>query len=407
MFEPAVWQSKLKAIEEAGLKRDTFTLDSPQGRQVSIAGESFLNFASNDYLGLANHPQVAEAARSAITNFGVGSGASHKVCGHSREHDLLQAELAEFTGRDKALLFSTGYMANLAVISALCSSKSLVLQDKLNHASLLDGGKLAGARSQRFLHADISSLNTTYARLTAKTAFDQTLVVTDGVFSMDGDVAPLLELSHFCDANNALLMVDDAHGLGVLGESGRGSVDAAGLSQEACPLYVGTFGKAVGTQGAFVAGPKVLIDYIEQVARPLIYTTAMPPALAAASRRSIQLLASDEGLLLRTRLFDNIAYFRSGCQDLGFNLLESNTAIQCILVGSNSAVMRLAAFLRSRRLVVGAIRPPTVPKGTARLRVTLSAAHTTKDIDCLLAALSDSIPVIDGDKASPEEGVDV
>lgn len=388
------WREGLQAKKDAGLWRTHRTLNSPQGVNVNVDGRLLLAFCSNDYLGLANHHDVKHAAVDAVNAAGVGSGASHLVIGHHREHQLLEEELAEFTQRDRALVFSSGYMANLAIVSTLVGKSDVVLEDKLNHASLIDGGLLSGARFQRYLHNDSASLERYLQRFHQQEQSPQSesyvqrkqLVVTDGVFSMDGDVANFTELATLCQQHDACLMVDDAHGFGVLGPEGRGSVAEAGLSQDDVPVLVGTFGKAFGTSGAFVAGSDELIDYLIQMARPYIYTTAMPPAIAAATRASLKLVQQADDK--RAHLKQLISYFRQGASDLGFDLMSSDTAIQPIMIGDTHQAVALSQYLESEGLLVTAIRPPTVPDNTARLRVTLSANHCFADIDELLEALA-------------------
>lgn len=383
-------RTQLQKHEQLGLKRSRPLLQSPQTVEVELDGRRFLSFASNDYLGLANDHRVVDAAAKALKSSGMGGGASHLVCGHHYEHELLEQELAAFTGRDRALVFSSGYMANLAVVSTLAKAKSLVLEDKLNHASLIDGARLSGARFQRYLHNDHESLQRYLNKFSndgelVGTTFDEALVVTDGVFSMDGDVANLAELASVSAEYDAVLVVDDAHGIGVLGEQGRGSVAAAGLSQTQAPVLIGTFGKAFGTAGAFVAGSASLIDYLEQFARPYIYTTSMPPSVAAATRQSLSIIESDA--LLREKLHENIAYFKRVASRYGMALMPSDTAIQPLMLGESSLCMQVAQALKEQGILVGAIRPPTVPPKQARLRMTLSAKHSRPMIDELFKKL--------------------
>ena len=367
-----------------GLYRARRVVDGPQAPWQVIDGREVLSFCSNDYLGLANHPEVIAALRRGADEYGVGAGAAHLINGHSRAHHALEEELAAFTGRPRALLFSTGYMANLGVISALLSRTDTVLEDRLNHASLIDAGLLSGARLRRYLHADPDSLATHLA----KSAPGRRLVASDGVFSMDGDIAPLDRLAEVAKRHDAWLMVDDAHGLGVLGREGRGSVDHFGLDAEAAPILMGTLGKAFGTAGAFVAGSDVLIETLIQQARTYVYTTALPAALAEATRASLRLLrAGDER---RERLATLIRRFREGARQLGLRLMDSETPIQPILVGEARDAVRLSEALLARGILVTAIRPPTVPAGSARLRVTLSAAHDTAQVDRLLDALQET-----------------
>ena len=388
------WREGLQAKKDAGLWRQHRTLNSPQGVNVNVDGRLLLAFCSNDYLGLANHHDLKHAAVDAINASGLGSGASHLVIGHHREHQLLEEELAEFTQRDRALVFSSGYMANLALVSTLVGKSDTVLEDKLNHASLIDGGLLSGARFQRYLHNDTASLERYLGRFDQQhqqvsseiNAQRKQLVVTDGVFSMDGDVASLGDISRLCQQHDACLMVDDAHGLGVLGPEGQGCVADAGLSQEEVPVLMGTFGKAFGTSGAFVAGSNELIEYLIQMARPYIYTTAMPPAIAAATRASLKLVQQADDK--REHLKQLIYQFRQGAGQLGFELMASHTAIQPIMIGDTHKAMALSQYLESEGVLVTAIRPPTVPDKTARLRVTLSASHSFEDVDELLEALA-------------------
>jgi len=365
---------------QKGLYRHRLTLESAQGPVIQIAGRQYLNFCSNDYLGLAAHPKVIEAFREAAAQYGVGSGASHLVCGHSSPHHQLEDSLAEFTGRPRALLFSSGYMANTGILTSLLQRGDYVFQDRLNHASLLDGGLHSGARFQRFPHNDVASLQ---ARLAS--ADGPKLVVVDGVFSMDGDTAPLAELAAVCSAQDAWLMVDDAHGFGVMGERGAGSTEAAGLDASSVPVLMATLGKALGTAGAFVAGSELLIESLIQQARNYIYTTALPPAVAAASLVSLRLLHQEAWR--RQHLADLIARFRQGAEQLDLPLMPSASAIQPLLVGAARRATKLSEQLRERGLLIGAIRPPTVPAGTSRLRITLSAAHSDEQVDQLLQQL--------------------
>lgn len=382
------WLKALEVRRDQSLLRHRLQVDSPPGERLSSGGRDYLCFASNDYLGLANDDLVKQAAIEAISRYGVGSGASHMVTGHHREHDLLEQALAEFTGRDRALVFSTGYMANMAVISALSGRKDAVFEDRLNHASLIDGGLLSGARFQRYLHADCDSLKAALARFESKPDNQDALklVVTDGVFSMDGNMAPLPGLVEICEQHEAVLMVDDAHGLGVFGTSGGGCIEHFKLQQNQVPILVGTFGKAFGTAGAFVAGSETLIRYIEQFARPYIYTTAMPPAMAAATRQALKIIVESDDR--RARLRDNITSFRSAMKRHDIALMASDSPIQPLLVGDNDTLMRLNAFLMEQGILVGAIRPPTVPDGSARLRITLSSSHGSESLDQLVNTLA-------------------
>lgn len=365
-----------------GLYRSRRVVAGPVGPQAEVDGHQLLAFCSNDYLGLAGDPRVAAALAEAVQRLGTGSGAAHLVNGHHAEHHALEEELAAFTGRQRALLFSTGYMANLGAIAALVGRGDSVVGDRLNHASLIDGARLSGARPLRYRHADPAALAERLAN-----APGRALVATDGVFSMDGDVAPLAELATVCREHGARLLVDDAHGLGATGPGGRGSLALAGLDARDVPLLVGTLGKAFGTFGAFVAGDEVLIETLIQQARPYIYTTALPPAVAAATRVSLQL--AREEAWRRERLATLIARFRAGAEGLGLDLLPSSTPIQALLLGDARRALAASQALEARGLLVTAIRPPTVPEGTARLRITFSAAHDETQVDRLLDALAD------------------
>lgn len=374
--------ARLAARRAEHLFRQRPLLESPQGPQVRVDGQPLLAFCSNDYLGLASHPEVVRALLDGAERWGVGGGASHLVIGHSQPHHELEEALAEFTGRPRALLFSTGYMANLAAVTALVGQGDTVLEDRLNHASLLDAGLLSAARFSRYRHNDAASLASRLDK-----ASGNTLVVTDGVFSMDGDLADLPALAATAKARGAWLMVDDAHGFGALGASGGGIVEHFGLGLEEVPVLVGTLGKAFGTAGAFVAGSAELIETLVQFARPYIYTTSQPPAVACASLRSLELLRT-EGWR-REHLAALIARFRAGAAELGLTLMDSPTPIQPLLIGDSARAVELSRLLRERGILVGAIRPPTVPAGTARLRVTLSAAHSVAQVERLLDALGE------------------
>lgn len=379
--------TRLAERRVAHLYRQRPLLESPQGPQVRVDGRELLAFCSNDYLGLANHPEVIQAMRDGAAQWGVGGGASHLVIGHSTPHHQLEEALAEFTGRPRALLFSTGYMANLAAVTALVGQGDTVLEDRLNHASLLDAGLLSGARFSRYLHNDAASLASRLEKATGNT-----LVVSDGVFSMDGDLADLPALCAAARQKGAWLMVDDAHGFGPLGATGGGIVEHYGLGIEEVPVLVGTLGKGFGTAGAFVAGSEELIETLIQFARPYIYTTSQPPAVACATLKSLQLLQTESWR--REHLNRLIARFRSGAAEIGLRLMDSPTPIQPILVGDSERALRLSVLLRERGLQVGAIRPPTVPAGSARLRVTLSAAHSAAQLEQLLDALAECWPLV-------------
>jgi 8-amino-7-oxononanoate synthase len=377
----------LNARRADDLYRRRQVLDGPQGVEVSIEGRSYLSFCSNDYLGLANHPEVVAAFHRGLDEYGAGSGAAHLISGHSRAHHALEEELAEFVGRPRALLFSTGYMANLGVISALVGHGDRVFEDQANHASLLDGARLSGARLMRYRHGDCAALK--QRLVDAPTG--EYLVATDGVFSMDGDLAPLPGLAELAAAHGAWLLVDDAHGLGVIGPGGRGAAAHYGLAPAQLPILMGTLGKAFGTFGAFVAGSETLVETLIQQARTYIYTTAPPPAAAAATRAALRLVREQDWR--REQLQVLVRRFREGAAQLGLELADSSTPIQPLIVGEAAAALHLSETLRARGILIGAIRPPTVPPGSARLRITFSAAHSAAQVDQLLDALEDLMPL--------------
>lgn len=379
--------TRLAERRAAHLYRQRPLLETPQGPEVMVEGERLLAFCSNDYLGLANHPEVIAAMQQGAAKWGVGGGASHLVLGHSTPHHALEEALAEFTGRPRALLFSTGYMANLAAVTALVGQGDTVLEDRINHASLLDAGLLSGARFSRYLHNDAVSLASRLQKATGNT-----LVVTDGVFSMDGDLADLPALCAAARQKDAWVLVDDAHGFGPLGATGGGIVEHFGLGVEDVQVLVGTLGKAFGTAGAFVAGSEELIETLIQFARPYIYTTSQPPAVACATLKSLELLRTESWR--REHLNKLVARFREGAAAIGLTLMDSATPIQPILIGDSARALRLSALLRARGLLVTAIRPPTVPAGSARLRVTLSAAHSEAQLELLLHALAECWPLL-------------
>ena len=377
----AVLQAHLDQRQQQFLYRHRTSVASGCNSVLQVEGKSLVNFCSNDYLGLASHPEVAAALKAGVDQYGAGSGASHLISGHSIAHQQLEEQLAEFTGRPRALLFSTGYMANMGVINALVGRHDLVLEDQLNHASLLDGGHLSRADYKRYKHNDLEQLD----YLLGKSTASRKLIVTDGVFSMDGDLAPLPQLSALAAQHSGWLMVDDAHGVGVLGATGAGLVEQQGLSVEQVPVLMGTLGKSFGTFGAFIAGSEALIETLIQFARTYIYTTALPPAIAAASSASLAIVRREHWR--REHLQSLIQRFRSGAQQLGLQLMDSQTPIQPVLINNDQLVMEVNQQLRSKGFMVGAIRPPTVPAGSGRLRITLSANHSDQQIDQLLDAL--------------------
>ena len=377
----ATLQARLNLRREEHLYRTRLNVASGCSSTLSVEGRSLINFCSNDYLGLAGHPDISLALKQAADVYGTGSGASHLVSGHSVVHHELEEQLAEYTGRPRALLFSTGYMANIGAINALIGRRDLVLQDQLNHASLLDGGRLSQADFQRYKHVNMASLE---QRLEQSSA-ERKLIVSDGVFSMDGNLAPLREISRLAEKHSAWLMVDDAHGVGVLGQQGGGLVEELNMTVEQVPVLVGTLGKSFGTFGAFVAGSEALIETLIQFSRSYIYTTALPPAIAAATLASLKIVREESWR--RDKLVQLVARFRRGAQQIGLQLAESNTPIQPVLINNDEKVMQVGQQLRAAGFLVGAIRPPTVPVGTGRLRITFSANHSEEQVDQLVAAL--------------------
>jgi len=374
------------------LYRQRRIIDGPAGCRLQCGDTTLLSFCSNDYLGLANHPEVITALQSGAELYGVGSGASHLISGHSRAHHELEQALAEFCGQPRALLFSTGYMANLGVIMTLTGRHDNVFQDRLNHASLIDGALLSSARLHRYAHGDMQALQ----QLLEGHARQNSLIASDGVFSMDGDIAPLPALLELATEHDCWLALDEAHALGVIGQTGRGSHEYYSLPENNHRLItIGTLGKAFGTSGAFVAGSIDLIETLIQQARTYIYTTALPPAIAHATLTSLKLIR-DEGWR-RQHLHDLIRRFTEGARQLSLPLLASETPIQPLLLGDSAWALQVSEQLQEHGLLVTAIRPPTVPPGQARLRITLSAAHQADDVDRLLEALSglglDKIPL--------------
>lgn len=374
-------EENLRELEAQGLLRNRRILESAQGAHVTVDGQAYLAFCSNDYLGLAAHPALVDAACQGAAQYGVGAGASHLIIGHTAAHHQLETELAQFLRQDAALLFSTGYMANLGIVSALMGRNDLVLADKLNHASLNDAAQLSRSRLVRYNHLDLDHLERSLATASER----KKLVVTDAVFSMDGDIAPLPALLALCERYDTYLLVDDAHGFGVLGEHGRGILEHFGVDSPRL-IYMATLGKAAGVFGAFVAGNTTLIQALMQGARTYIYTTAFPPLLAVALRASLRLFR--EEAWRREHLRELIADLKHYLRSERWQLLPSETPIQPLLVGGNKEAVALSDALRSRGILVPAIRPPTVPKGQARLRISLSAAHSKDDVRKLAETLN-------------------
>ena len=378
--------AQLQELKAAGLTRRRRVLESPCGRIAAVDGKNMLNFASNDYLGLAGNPEIAQAMADGAMQWGAGSGASHLVSGHLAPHEKLEQEIAAFTSFPRALTFSTGYLANLAVTPTLAGRGAAVFADKLNHASLIDAMQLAkanGADVQRYPHNDMAALEKMLAASSATTK----VIVSDAVFSMDGDLAPLPLLFALAERYDAWLVIDDAHGFGVLGPHGRGSLAHFNLPASPRILLMGTLGKAAGVGGAFVAGSATAIEYLLQKGRSYIFTTAAPPAIACALSKSLEIIRNGDAL--RASLMARIAQLRDGLAGLPWALLPSLTAIQPLIVGDNEAAVALSGALWESGLWVPAIRPPTVPIGTARLRISVSAAHTETDIAQLIGALKE------------------
>lgn len=378
-------EASLDALDQQSLRRVRRVLGGPCAPDAHIDGASLLAFASNDYLGLANDPRLIAAACEGAQRWGVGAGASHLVSGHYAVHEELAASLARFTGFEAALTFSTGYMANIAVMPALLGREDAVFADKLNHASLIDGALLSRAEVKRYQHYDMAQLETLLVASSAR----RKLIVSDAVFSMDGDIAPLKELLRLAEVHDAWLLIDDAHGFGVLGPQGRGSLAEAGLQSDRL-ILMGTLGKAAGVAGAFVAGSRLLIEWLVQRARAYIFTTAAPPMIAHTLSCALELIESADAQ--RAHLQSLIERLRKGLARHASRLLPSRTAIQPLLVGGNAETLALTQALLERGIWVPAIRPPTVPQGSARLRISLSAAHTVAHVDTLVEALNDLLP---------------
>ena len=383
--EVSALKAALSEVDRQHLRRRQRTVESfpveENRAQVVVEGQRLVDFCSNDYLGLARHPKIVATMCDTAVRTGVGSGAAHLVTGHGREHAALEEELAAFTGRKRALLFSTGYMANLAVICALADRGEVVLLDRLDHASLIDGALLSGARFSRYAHGDGAAAE----RALIEHKDEVSVLATDGVFSMDGDIARLPSIARACLKKKAWLIVDDAHGIGVLGARGRGTLEHYEMDSNEVPVLVGTLGKALGTFGAFVAGSNELIELLIQKARTYIYTTALPQPIAAATRTALKLV--DEESWRRERVLALTARFRAAARQLDLPLGTSDTPIQPVILGTPEAALNAQKALWEAGFWVVAIRPPTVPAGSARLRITLSAAHTESEVDALVETL--------------------
>lgn len=392
------WRDRLQTRHQNRLDqqlwRNRNLLSGPQGRFVEIDGQSLLNFCSNDYLGLANHATVKNAACEATRRWGAGSGASHLVCGHFEIHEQLENELASFVGAERAIVFSTGYMANLSLPQTFLDRHGLLLEDKLNHASLIDAGQLCAAKLKRYPHLDDQCVE----RWLTDSDVAQKMVMTDGVFSMDGDIANVRRLEEICRIRDAILVVDEAHGLGVLGDRGGGCLQANGIAVRDNILVMGTLGKSLGSFGAFVAGDSQLIESLIQFARPYIYTTALPPGVVGAAIGALEVLPQQRWRI--EKLQKNIDHLQKRAKQADVRIMASETAIQPIVVGSVENAIDLSAKLRDSGILVVAIRPPTVPVGTSRLRITLTSDHEFEDIDRLIGSLSDfGISAIFGEAA--------
>jgi 8-amino-7-oxononanoate synthase len=374
------YAAELAALERIDQRRRRLTVEGPQGARIVVDGREHLAFCSNDYLGLAADPRLVEAAVAAVRVHGVGSGASHLVTGHHAPHARAERALADFVGLPAALLFGTGYLANVGVLTALTGAEDAIFSDALNHASLIDGMRLSRARVVRYPHADLAALEAALAATPARTRF----VVTESVFSMDGDLAPLPALLALCERHDAWLVIDDAHGFGVLGAQGRGALEHFALDSPRI-VYVGTLGKAAGVHGAFVAGAPAIVETVLQRARSYIFTTASPPFLGPVIEASLAIVRAEAWR--RERLRELVARFRDGLRETGLRLAASESPIQPVILGTNAAALAASRFLRERGMIVSAIRPPTVAEGTSRLRVSFSAAHTAEDVDRLVAAL--------------------
>lgn len=372
--------AELDARKAANLLRRRRTVDGAQQPALQADVAAVLSFSSNDYLGLSCHPALVAALQQAAGVAGVGSAASHLITGHHRLHHTLEIALAAFVGLPRALLFSTGYMANLGIVTALVGRNDAVFADRLNHASLNDAAVQSRAQLHRYAHNDMAALDALLAKSQAK----RKLVLADAVFSMDGDLAPVPELLALCERHDAWLLLDDAHGFGVLGDGGRGVLEHFGIRSPRI-IYMATLGKAAGVAGAFVAGEPELVEYLLQHARTYIYTTAMPPALAAAVLAALPLMEHE--VWRRAHLRQLQAALVAGLQGMRWALAESQTPIQPLLVGDNGMALRLSEYLLERGILVPAIRPPTVPQGTARLRISLSAAHSLDDVARLIQTL--------------------
>jgi len=377
---------QLLELQNQNAYRVRQTVETPQGVKITVNGQPYISFCSNDYLGLANDPRVCEVTKKAIDQYGVGTGASQLISGYTNAHKELEQHLADFFSYPRCVLFSSGFLANLGVISSLAKKNTTVIEDKLNHASLIDAAKYAGAKLKRYKHCDSDHAKEILASLNS----DDCLIASDGVFSMEGSIAPIKQLASI--KNNNTLIIDDAHGIGVLGKHGRGSLEYHNISSSHVDILIGTFGKSFGVSGAFVLGNNEMIEYLIQKARTLIYTTAAPAALAIAASKSLKIIISESER--RDRLHDNISYFRKCAHQASLDLLASNTAIQSLVIGDNITTVQVSNKLKQNGLLTLAIRPPTVPKNTARLRITLTSEHSHRHIDMLISSLAQIVKSI-------------
>lgn len=379
-MKDAFFQDAIKGLKKKGLYRELRTIEGEQDSSVVMDGKRVLMFSSNNYLGLADHPGLKKASIDAALGYGTGSGASRLISGNMEIHRALEEELALFKGADRALLFSSGYHANVGVISALTGEGDLILSDEFNHASIIDGCRLSKAEVKVYKHVDMNSLE---GMLRGSSGFRRRLIITDSVFSMEGDIAPLPEIVDLAERYSALVMVDDAHGTGVLGEKGKGAIEHFGLWGRV-EIQMGTLGKALGSFGAYIAGSEDLIDYLVNKARSLLYTTALPPSVCGAALAAVKILGERPDLISQLR--NNTAYFRKGMRDLGYPIPEGETPIIPLVLGDPSVTMEMAQRLLDEGVYVQGIRPPTVPDGTSRLRITLMATHTKEQLDFSLKA---------------------
>ena len=382
------FEQELSRLKDAGLYRHMSLIQGPQEPKVTVNGKDVILLCSNNYLGLANHPKVKEASISAIEKYGFGSGASRLVSGNMELHEELEQRLAGFKDTEAALVFNSGYHANIGIIPALASRGNLIFSDKLNHASIVDACILSRARLIRYPHKDMDALEKLLKKNSPLTTHHSPLIITDGIFSVDGDIAPLKELSELADKYNCMLMIDDAHATGVLGESGKGTMEYFGIDNPNI-IQMGTLGKALGCFGAYIVGSRKLIDYLINKARSFIYTTSLPSSVCAASIAAIDIIEDEPQL--RQNLWDRIKFFRSSLVNAGFDIMNSETQIIPILIGKADKTVKISNNLLDKGVFVQAIRPPTVPEGTSRLRITLMATHSWDDLKYALETIEETV----------------